>query len=395
MTAALDAGQNVLIPSLPPTRTLDLLLLLDNAFATTPSLQKFPIFYLAHTSLKAVTATKTMLEWLSNDMSLQDKPLDFKYIKIVTQYPDLTLGPLGPRVVIVDNLDLQPLSFAHQAFLDFRSSGHLLLLTSHSPAPDSTTAHLLNLWESMSPRLSPDQPRPIIALQTQTQVTLLKRIPLQGEELLQWRRKDRLSREQKDADEFFEERQRNLLEGAADSDSEEDEQEQLLLDEDDITATSLAPTYRVRGSAILLQDTTYDFFLRDVAHVTRAALKQFPLVDKRVRFDDFGVALGRDEYVRVEEDVGPPGLVVPVAARRESVGVGGKRKWGEMEKDGAGGVVEELPARVETTTMDVDVNIRIGYIDLEGLHDGRAASTLLPRLNARKLVPPNLPFYTY
>ena len=118
----------------------------------------------------------------------------------------------------------------------------------------------------------------------------------------------------------------------------------------------------------------------------RAALKQFPIVDKRLRFDDFGVSLGRDEYVRVEEEAAPP-VMLASTLRRESVGVGGKRKWGEIERDGAT-VVEELPARVVTTTMDVDVNIRMGYIDLEGLHDGRAASTLLPRLNARKLVSP-------
>src|SRR5271170_686300 len=322
ISTALDSGQSVLIPSLPPTRTLDLLLLLDNAFTTTPSLQKFPIFYLAHTSLKAVTATKTMLEWLSNDMSLQDKPLDFKYIKIVTQYHDLTLGPPGARLVIVDNLDLQPLSFAHQAFLDFKSSGHLLLLTSHSPSPNSTTSHLLNLWERASPSLSPDTPRPIIALQTTTQVTLLKRTPLQGDELAQWRKQDRIHREQKDADQFYKERQRNLLEGN-DSDSEEDEQEQLLLD--DLPTLNL-PITRLRGSAILLQDTTYDFWLADVAHTGRTALKQFPVVETRKRFDDFGVSLGREEYIRAEEGAPLPILLAP--KRRQSVGVGGKRNWG-------------------------------------------------------------------
>src|SRR5271170_4468181 len=115
ISSALTAGQSVLIPTLPPTRALDLLILLDGVFTTTPTLQSFPIFYLAHTSQKAVNATRTMLEWLAQDITLQDHPLDFKSIKIVTQYPDLLQGPPGPRVVIVDNLDLAPGSFAHQA----------------------------------------------------------------------------------------------------------------------------------------------------------------------------------------------------------------------------------------------------------------------------------------
>ena len=150
----------------------------------------------------------------------------------------------------------------------------------------------------------------------------------------------------------------------------------------DYLPTLNLPTTRLRGSAILLQDTTYDFWLADVAHTGRTALKQFPLVESRRRFDDFGVSLGREEYIRAEEEAPLPIVMAP--QRRQSVGVGGKRKWGEMESLG---VVEEVPARVETTTMDVDVNIRMGYVDLEGLHDGRAASTLLPRLNARKIVP--------
>src|SRR5438045_3181059 len=86
ITTAIAAEQSVVIPALPPTRVLDLLLLLDNAFTTTPALQQIPVFYLAHTSQKAVSATRTMLEWLSQDITVQDHPLDFKHVKIVTEY---------------------------------------------------------------------------------------------------------------------------------------------------------------------------------------------------------------------------------------------------------------------------------------------------------------------
>ena len=48
--------------------------------------------------------------------------------------------------------------------------------------------------------------------------------------------------------------------------------------------------------------------------------------------------------------------------------------------------MEDIPARVVKSTMAIDVNVRVGYVDLEGLHDGRAAGNLLPRLNARKMV---------
>src|SRR5271154_3144393 len=182
ITSALNSEQSVLIPVLPPTRTLDLLMLLDNAFTTTPAIQHFPIFYLAHTSQKAISATRTMLEWLSQEINLQDHPFDFKFIKIVTQYQDLTQGPPGPRIVIVDNLELSTNSFAHQAFLDFKSSGNLLLLTSQSVPTNSITAKLLQQWETTSPSLSAEIPRPIVSIQLNTDVEMESRIPLQGED---------------------------------------------------------------------------------------------------------------------------------------------------------------------------------------------------------------------
>jgi cleavage and polyadenylation specificity factor subunit 2 len=363
ITSALTSEQSVLLPVLPPTRVLDLLLLLDNAFTTTPALQPFPIFYLARTSQRALSATRTMLEWLSQDITLQDHPLDFKHVKVVTQYSDLTQGRQGPRVVIVDGADLQEESYAHQAFLDFSSSGNLLLLTTQAVRPTSISGVLLQQWNTTSPDISPDTPRPVVGIQTTMDVTMVQRIPLQGDDLVQWRRADRMAKEQKDADLFFEERQRNLLEGT-ESDSDEDEEDQLILD----VETS---NTRIRGSAILLQDGTYDFFLGDVAG--RASLKHFPFVDRRKRFDEFGVMFKLDEYIRVEDE--------PVAVKAKAVEVGRKRKWAEVETE-----TEDIPARVHSSTVTVDINVRVGYVDLEGLHDGRAAGNLLPKLNARKIV---------
>ena len=368
ISTALSSEQSVLIPTLPPTRALDLLILLDNVFTTTPSLQQFPIFYLAHTSQKAITATRTMLEWLSQEINLQDHPLDFKYIKVVTTYQELTQGPPGPRVVVVDDLEMQLNSFSHQAFLDFKSSGNLLLLTSQSVSQNSITSKLFKQWNSKSPSLSSEIPRPVVSIQFPTQLEMESRIPLQGEELLQWKRVDKATREQKDADLFFEERTRNLLEGT-ESDSEEDEEDQLILDtehhQDEISQ-------RIRGSAILLQEGTYDFWIGDVSGSnTRASLKHFPFVDKRKRFDEFGVTFKNDEFIRVEDEFVNINKSVVHAA-------GGKRKWVEVEME-----VEEVPSRVVKSTVNIDVNIRVGYVDLEGLHDGRAAGNLLPLMNSK------------
>lgn len=318
-----------------------------------------------------------MLEWLSQEINLQDHPLDFKFIKIVTQYQDLSQGPRSPRVVIVDDLNLQTNSFAHQAFLDFKSSGNLLLLTSQSVSQNSITETLLQQWKSTSPSLSLETPRPIVSIQLNMEVGMEQRIPLQGEELLQWKRMDKATREQKDADLFFEERQRNLLEGT-ESDSDEEEEDQLILDSDQQQHQLPSHQQRIRGSAILLQENTYDFWIADIPPGTgRASLKHFPFLDRRKKIDEFGVMFKPDEYIRVEDEI--------ININNNKVvetATGGKRKWAEVEMD----TVEDIPARVVKSSMNIDVNVRVGFVDLEGLHDGRAAGNLLPRLNARKMV---------
>ena len=381
ITSALTAQQSVMIPALPPARSLDLLILLDNAFTTTPALHPFPAFYLAKTAQKAVRATRTMLEWLSQDITLQDHPLDFKHIKLVTEYTGLAQGPLGPRLVIVDDLEMSLQSLSKQTFLDFNITGNLILFTSRSTPQNSLPLLLLSHWEMTSPSLSSERPRPIVGVSLTTEVAFEHREPLVGEDLLAWRRADKLSREQKDADLFFEERTRNLLEGTESDSEEEEEEDQLLLDDTHLAAEEQTRRSLLRGSAVLLQEGTFDFWLRgDSSGALRTSQKQFPFLDRRRRGDEFGGTMKPEEFVRVEEEA----LVVPVkkTTARE---VGGKRKWEEVEVEAEG-----LPSRVEVKSRVVDVHVRVGYVDLEGLHDGRAVGNLLPRLNARKMVSPLL-----
>lgn len=309
-----------------------------------------------------------MLEWLSQDITVQDHPLDFKHVEIVTEYSDLGKGKSGPRLVVVDGLDLQVGSFAQQTFLDMKSMGHLLLFTSRSVSPNSTAAELLEQWETSSPFISDDTPRPITNVTTDVEIVMEQRTPLQGEELIQWKRADRQNREQKDADLFFEERQRNLLEGNESETDEDEEEDHFILD------TSV-PSLRARGSAILLQDGSNDFWMGDIIG-GRASLKHFPFMDKRKRFDEWGMSFKPEEFTRIEDEpIITRGTSVP------SVQVGKKRKWGEVEVE-----TENLPSRVSKSVVRIEVNVRVGYVDLEGLHDGRAAGNLLPRLNPRKLV---------
>lgn len=308
-----------------------------------------------------------MLEWLSQDLTSQEKPLDFKYISIISSYSDLLSIPPGPRLVIVDGAEIQPGSFAYQAFLDFKATGQLLLFPTNSVPQDSIAGRLLAQWNESSPELITATPRAIIGVKTTLSITHIDRIPLQSEDLLQWRRADKLSRDKKAAEIFY---QQHLADDAAasDSDTEDDPLLNEFLDVEDRES-------RVRGSGILLAEGNYDYWRGEPI---RASFRSFPFLERRKLGDEFGWFIKPEEFIKLEDESKP--VVIPAG---KDGGVGKKRKWVEIEREEEMG---EGPAREVTREMQVDVDVRVGYVDLEGLHDGRAVGNLLPRFNARKLV---------
>jgi cleavage and polyadenylation specificity factor subunit 2 len=301
-----------------------------------------------------------MLEWLSQEINLQDRPLEFKHIKIVSTYAELSAGP---RLVIVDGVDIQPGTFAYQAFLDFKSSGHLLLFPWNLVDEHSIAGILLKKWDETSPALSDSTPRSIVTLNTNMNITHVERIPLQGDDLIQWKRQDKLTRDRKTADAFYEQQSLALLEDQP-SDSEDEDLPSIdLLDE---------KSHRLRGSAIVMAEGNYDYWRSEPI---RAGFRSFPFIERRKQGDEYGFTIRPEDFSRLEDESKP-------VVEQQAIVVGKKRKWVEETKEEDG----EGPCREIKKEMQITVNCRVGYVDLEGLHDGRAVGNLLPRCNARKLV---------
>jgi hypothetical protein len=301
-----------------------------------------------------------MLEWLSQEINLQDKPLDFKHIKAITSYNEL---PPGPKVIIADGADLQPGTLSHQVFLDFKSSGHLILFPWKSIDERTLSGRLLREWNNTSPELWTSTPRTIVTIASTMTIDHIDRIPLTGEDLLQWKRQDKLTRDRKTADEFYEQQSLAFLEDQP-SDSEDEDLGTELLEE---------KSHRLRGSAILLAEGTYDYWRSEPV---RAGFRSFPFIERRKQGDEYGWNIRAEDFMKLEDESRPVVETVSV--------IGKKRKWVEeaTEEEGEG------PAREIKKEMSINVNVRVGYVDLEGLHDGRAVGNLLPRWNARKLVCP-------
>jgi cleavage and polyadenylation specificity factor subunit 2 len=312
----------VFIPSPPPSRSLELLTLIDSS----PQLHSCPIFYLSKTCLKALSQTRTMLEWLSQDIP-PDAPLTFPSITFTNNYTDLSGGKPGPRLVIVEDANISPETFARQTFLDFKSTGNLLLFPTRRvthPLPRTLLSNAGTIPASIT---------------TQMTIEQVDRVAPSAEDLAQWKRNKSLEAEKLSQEVF-----QGYDSEEQDSDEEPDEEDAPL------------PDKVLQGG--------FDFWRGQVK-------RSFPFVERRVRRGEWGVEVRAEEYLHVEEESAP---VVEVVVQG-----GGKRRWGEM-------VLEEVPEREVRRKMDIDVNLLVEYVDLEGLHDGRAVGNLLPRCNPRKIV---------
>ena len=324
VTNALNSGKCVFIPAPPPARSLELLTLID----ITKQLSIYPIFYLGKTTQKAVAQTRTMLEWLSGEIT-SDSPLALPSITLVHEYAELSSGKPGPRLVIVDDVNLHPGTFAYQTFLDFKETGNLMLFPSNKVSPNSISANLLQETNTLPQTIS----KPL-------KIPHIERDPLEQEELSQYKRTKSLAAE-KLASELFQQQQFDYSEDESDEDEE----------------VAVKPVIT----------TGFDFWRGE-------GKRTFPFLERRFRRDEFGMEVKAEEYSHIDDST-------RIVTGTRNVGeVGRKRKWEEEEE-------EDVPQREVKSEIEVDMNVLVEYVDLEGLHDGRAVGNLLPRCNPRKIVP--------
>lgn len=148
--------------------------------------------------------------------------------------------------------------------------------------------------------------------------------------------------------------------------------------------------------------------------------RMFPVRTKRIRNDDFGDMIRPDEFLRAEEkedDGNESDTLTPAMQSTGRDGLGKKRHWDDLgaipgrrlggrrpplqrgvsaeaeeERDDIDDVEDEEedevrgPGKLLVREDVCTVNLRIAYVDFEGLHDMRALHMLIPLIQPRKLI---------
>ena len=503
---AVAKGGTVLIPTDTSARVLELAYVLDHAWrrdmtdlASDISLKKAKLYLASRNAGSTMRHVRSMLEWMdenvikefeteasssnNNNNNRQHKrgdsrqvsgqanvhrdgpgasPFEFKYLKMLETRKRIekVMSKAGPKIILASDTSLE-WGFSKGLLQRLASdSSNLIILTNDlgSDQKDSgsrsTLSGKLRQWyqerkDGVATETGSDGSKLELSLTNNRSLhfTDLKRIPLEGKELLIYQQYLASQRQSQNLLQVG--KGAAALESSADAIDETSSTSSSSSEESDperqgkalnISAKAARfnrnraePTTESLGINVLVrQPNVYDYDVRG----KKGRDQVFPFVSKRRRADDFGDLIKPEEYLRAEErdDINGQDLRDNGPGKQE--GLGQKRKWqdtrlqgdvrsggdgpnkrrqpgkaannqptmngdngthingpgGHQEDESSDGSDDEpednitAPSKLVLNTNNTRSNLRIAYVDFSGLHDQRSLSMLIPLIRPKKLV---------
>ncbi|KAH9002480.1 beta-lactamase-like protein [Lactarius hatsudake] len=369
ITTTLSSRSSLLLPCDASTRVLELLVLLDQHWSF--ARLKFPICLLSRTGREMLTFVRSMMEWLGGTVSKEDVGEDTSgkrntKRKRDEEAEDEAIGALALR-------------FKH---LEFFPSPQMLLQTYSSKDPKLILAVPASFSHGPSRLLFAD-----FASIPDNEGTLGRRL------FERWnnsqRVEDKWDKGKLGSNVMLDGSLKLRDEGADSSDSdsdaedEEDVERALGLDTEATRADGADWGRGMDADDSARQMLSFDIYLK--GNVSRAAsffksagkenqrFRMFPYVEKKRRVDEYGEVIDVAMWVR-------RGRIMEEEAEDEEA-KDRKRQEEESKK-----VPEEVPSKYVSSVAEVQLACRLLFVDLEGLNDGRAIKTIIPKVAPRKLI---------
>ncbi|KAN0126510.1 Beta-lactamase-like protein [Russula decolorans] len=420
ITTTLSSRSSLLLPCDASTRVLELLVLLDQHWSF--ARLKFPICLLSRTGREMLTFVRSMMEWLGGTVSKEDVgeetsgkrsnkrrrdddadeeaigafALRFKHLEFFPN-PEMlleTYSSKDPKLILAI-----PASFSHgpsrSLFADFAAvPDNVILLTGRGE--QGTLGRILferwNKSQRAEDKWDKGKLGSSVMLDGSLDLRLNSKVPLAGVELEIFQQKQRLMREKAAVAQAALVRNQQLLEAdegadSSDSDSdaadEEDVERALGLDADATRGDGADWGRGMDAEDSGRQMLSFDIYLK--GNVSRAVsffksagkenqrFRMFPYVEKKRKVDEYGEVIDVAMWVR-------RGQIMEEEADDEEV------KERKRQEEEAKKVPEEVPSKYVSTVVEVQLACRLLFVDLEGLNDGRAIKTIIPKVAPRKLI---------
>jgi len=372
----LQSNGNVLLPVDASGRVLELLVTLDQYWIQNKP--PYPIIFLSYESFNTIEFAKSQLEWMSDaainafDHS-RENVFALKSIRLCYEREQLDSFS-SPKVVLSTMPDMES-GFSRDIFLeDVENEKNLIIFTDRSASPPGSLAfRLLEEVSKESRRENSDYHLSLI---------IKRRVPLEGAELEEYRRKKEEQHQQKLEQERKQKEAEAIRIAAMNAEASDEDDE----DEDDMDQAE-------RNS---FQDS-YDM---TSAQFTDKRFKYplFPFSEKRTFFDDYGENITFNDFSfemgsdsSKEADNSSNLERRDLLVRREDLrknsnahNIGINEIESPMETDESNAL--EVPTKFEQTTRMVNVRCDVKYVDFEGRSDGRSIKTIIQHVSPRKMI---------
>ena len=378
----------MLIPTDTSLRVLELAYLLEQlwSFQRLP----FPIVFFSHKAKQTLGLAKNMLEWMGEAAAqsfsaTKENPFEFRCVKLAESMQDLE-AISGPKLVLASFTSMN-VGYSSVLFRDWSVDPANMIILPERGGPGTLARTLFESWKNLAQDGDQDDKlRPPVDMDLEVSLPVKEKIPLEGDEL---------------AEHLAAELARKELEEAAaaqrDEEQESDEDEDELMDAEQ----SGGPSGTAVAAAMDASHHPFDVYIRDIPRSSgffkhAQAYRMFPVVEPRVRVDDYGEIIDPRAYMREEEQ-----NAIEFSALQKGDGDGANKEVdvdmdvskedtvleSEQYHGGQGLRLEDaVPSKYVEYTMDLKVCCKVVFIDFEGRSDGKSIKNILAQVAPRKLV---------
>lgn len=292
----------MLLPTDSSARVLEISYLLDQYW--TQHQLNYPLIMLSNTSYHTAHFAKIMLEWMGDDLTKnfsqsRENPYEFKYLRLCHKIEDLD-NYAGPKVVIASNYSLET-GFARELFVRWMTTettqhnkNNTLILTDRS-GPGSLARRLYDDWDSQTNTIEMNvvvahnrtklPVKPAITYETSLDLTVYKRVPLEGAELQEFESAQKAKAERDAAQAALIARSKTIM--------EDDESDSSDIDDGDENMEDLLTKQ-------------FDLYVRDAGKSggffkQAQSYRMFPYLEKRKKIDDYGEAIQIEHYMKASD----------------------------------------------------------------------------------------------
>ncbi|ODN95264.1 cleavage and polyadenylation specificity factor subunit 2 [Cryptococcus wingfieldii CBS 7118] len=419
ISSTLESNHSLLLPVDPSPRLLELLVLLDQhwTFKREMAMWPYPLCIVSRTAQDMITFARSLIEWMggtvkdSGDSVVETRPgkkgrparvqlgseygaLDFRHLQFFASPADLLAAfPLSqPKLVLAvpPNMSHGPSRFLFTEMAN--AEGNVVLLTARGEE-GTLGRDLFGKWEEKQgegEQWGQGKIGKLATLDGTLQVEIDSKVPLEGAELEAHLESARLTKEREAAQKAALERSsRRMLEADdLESDSDDESDDGALAGAEEKGELGGATVKRAEGANAFAGDgedvrtMSFDIYvkgqqMRSGRGAEMARFRMFPFVERKGRkIDQYGEGLDIGQWMRKGREIAEEGETEEVREAR-------KRKEEEEEK---AKVQPEVPSKFVNQLVSVDMKAQIGFVDMDGLHDGQSIKTIVNDLQPRKLI---------